>query len=278
MPCPALSGHASAVFLTVICVVCRAVAKGCWIRSYGNGGGSPLHDCPDGKVKDGALCYDPCPSDGTTWRMVAGTCYQDCPPDFNDAGLFCSRPVHSIYPFSCPWTDGLCTCGSGCPSVPGASTFDTRLGCLCTYGDRSIGKGMVIRAPSALQCSSSEVQQGLLCYPQCEPGTHAIGPMCWSNGQGPASYPAKCGDILLGVDKAACDELNGDMAKLEVTDLLLASATAGATICAAGAIATGGLAAAACVPFAAVGVAAAAKRSVDETKAFLDKTTGCPAA
>ena len=52
---------------------------------YGRGVGT-IPGCAQGKVKDGALCYD---DPGPGWRVVAGVGWQDCPAGFKDIGAFC---------------------------------------------------------------------------------------------------------------------------------------------------------------------------------------------
>ena len=55
-----------------------------------------------------------------------------------------------------------------------------------TYG-RTAGRPLV--------CRPDLVQDGALCYPECEAGTHGVGPMCWGNC--PSEKPVKCGALCL---------------------------------------------------------------------------------
>ena len=47
--------------------------------------GEPM-TCPQGKVKDGALCYD---DPGPDWKVIGGVAYKNCPAGSKDIGAFC---------------------------------------------------------------------------------------------------------------------------------------------------------------------------------------------
>ena len=50
--------------------------------------------CPPGKTLGGGLCYDNCPPDQSFDK--AGTCWSDCPNNYTNTGLLCTKPMESI--------------------------------------------------------------------------------------------------------------------------------------------------------------------------------------
>jgi C1A family cysteine protease len=67
---------------------CRKNAHIMAKKSYGRGVGKPLHACPAGMDKDGALCYPPCP---VGYSGVGPVCWKRCPADYRDDGAFCTK-------------------------------------------------------------------------------------------------------------------------------------------------------------------------------------------
>lgn len=59
--------------------------------SYGRGAGKPLHTCPSGKQKDGALCYPTCRQG---YQGVGPVCWGGCPSGFSDIGVSCAKPSY----------------------------------------------------------------------------------------------------------------------------------------------------------------------------------------
>lgn len=105
--------------------------------------GKPLSTCPDGQDKDGALCYPKC---GANEYGVGPVCWTSCPDGYKDGGVFCSKPA----------SYGR---GAGYPWKVGDKAFD--------YG------------PAQARCQKDNPQgcekNGLIWYPKCKAGFHAVG-------------------------------------------------------------------------------------------------------
>jgi len=169
----------------------------CWLDSYGRGVGRPIHTCPDGQDKDGALCYPQCnPGD----YGVGPVCWNNCPGNFRDDGAFCAKPapygrgagyviwqenkcnqnspIFRCEKYGAMWYSrcapnfhnvGCCICSPDCP----AGMTDIGVSC----AKHSYGRG----AGNVLQCASNEDSNAGLCYDYCREGYKGIGPVCWNS-------------------------------------------------------------------------------------------------
>jgi hypothetical protein len=173
----------------------------CWKDSYGNTAGQPLNSCPAGKVKEAALCYTPCQpgyrSDG------ALRCYLNCPAGTSYSPGFCHYPFGSI---------------GGCPG----KLSGLKPACI---NDNAYNRGV----GTPMTCAPGQVQQGGLCYPQCNAGYDHGGPVCWKQCGG--AHPVNCG--------AACGHSTAQCVS-EISNMVLSVAELTATI--AGTALTGGTA------------------------------------
>lgn len=114
----------------------------------------PVSACPDGKVKDGALCYPKC-KDG--YDGVADRCWEICRSGYTNMGLTCFKGVH-IYGNKC---SGNCKKGY------------KNDGCTCRFPGHSYGKNSYSRgAGTHLVCQKDQYYDGLgYCYNQCKEGS-----------------------------------------------------------------------------------------------------------
>jgi hypothetical protein len=143
-------------------------------------------ECPAGTERDGLLCFEEC-KDGFEKGGISGLCSRECPDEFNDDGLYCTK--RDTY-----WTWGGCRsgfhqdgafCSRDCPD----GTTDIFFSC--------VKEDSYMVAPQVLQCKDGWDHEGL-CYPPCEFGAEGVGPVCW--GSCPAGKE-ECGAICLGEDE-----------------------------------------------------------------------------
>lgn len=150
----------------------------CYKNAYSPSTGKPVHSCPDGYEKDGALCYEKC-RDG--FYGIGPVCWSHCPSGFKDTGLHCLKP--DSYGRGAGYTErskcnrkangrgcnkngalfyprcrenfhqsGCCVCSPDCPS----GMKDIGVSCEKSSYGRGVGK--------PLGCSSDERNSGGLCY------------------------------------------------------------------------------------------------------------------
>lgn len=203
----------------------------CLKRSSGRGIGRALVTiCDDGEEKYGALCYRRC-LDG---YGAVGCCicrHRGCPPEYKDDGVAtCIKPKPYGRGAGYPWKfgDGLnskkmfrrceeshgsgnceksglivypkcrygfhavgcCICSPNCPD----GMHDIGISC----GKSSYGRGGGV---SRLKCEEDKEEDAGLCYNQCSPGWHGVGPVCWQNC--PNSTPHTCG-VMCTASKSSC--------------------------------------------------------------------------
>ena len=160
-------------------------AQICWRRAYSRGVGVPVSTCPANKQKDGLLCYPFC-REG--YHGVGPDCWQSCPSNFHDDGVFCRKPRSygrgfgslkqcdhcekwgALYYPKC--REGFhhvacCVCSPDCPHGM------TDIGISCTK--HSYGR----LAGTPLVCKHSQENNAGLCYTPCKTGDHGVGPLCW---------------------------------------------------------------------------------------------------
>jgi hypothetical protein len=113
----------------------------CYRDSYGRGVGTPMK-CAAGQQYDAGLCYTPC-QDG--YKGVGPVCWQSCPPEFRDDGAFCAKPRPYGRGVGYPWK----------------------------FGDGLNDSGMRGRCERANPQGCEK--NGLIYYPKCKPGYHAVG-------------------------------------------------------------------------------------------------------
>jgi hypothetical protein len=185
----------------------------------GRGAGVPVHSCPSGSDKDGALCYPSC-RDG--YSGGGPLCLTNCPSGYRDDGLYCFKPdsygrgvgAAMDIKTSCSYYKGTkviksckttSTCGSkeeciglcynscrdgyyaaGCnvcsPRCP-AGTTDIGVSCQKGSYGRGVGKPMT--------CGSGEQYDAGLCYSPCPSGANGVGPLCYRDC--PSSAPYRLG-------------------------------------------------------------------------------------
>jgi hypothetical protein len=185
----------------------------------GRGAGVPVHSCPAGSDKDGALCYPSC-RDG--YSGGGPLCLTNCPSGYRDDGLYCFKPdsygrgvgTAMDIKTSCSYYKGTkviksckttSTCGSkeeciglcynscrdgyyaaGCnvcsPRCP-AGTTDIGVSCQKGSYGRGVGEPMT--------CGSGEQYDAGLCYSPCPSGANGVGPLCYRDC--PSSAPYRLG-------------------------------------------------------------------------------------
>lgn len=179
-------------------------ASFCWKNSYGRGVGRPLHKCPEGKTKIGALCYSHCREGYTRWGF---DCHQNCPPGWLDEGLFCKHPGKTYgrgagfpWKFGDPLNDskmfkrceeehGKGNCEKhGLIVYPKCKDGYFNDGCCLCRPKFDCGKlGMGIRLfnscgtkleigdPTPMKCNDDEDENAGLCYKKCKSGYKGVG-------------------------------------------------------------------------------------------------------
>jgi hypothetical protein len=185
----------------------------------GRGVGVPVHSCPDGQDKDGALCYPSC-RDG--YSGSGPLCLTNCPSGYRDDGLYCFKPdsygrgvgTPMSIRTKCSYYKGTkvikkcsttSTCGSkeeciglcynscrdgyyaaGCnvcsPHCP-SGMIDIGVSCMKGSYGRGVG--------SPMTCGSGEVYDAGLCYSACPTGASGVGPLCYKNC--PSTNPYRLG-------------------------------------------------------------------------------------
>jgi hypothetical protein len=215
--------------------------EACWRDSYGRGVGK-IPDCGPSQTKSGLLCYPKCGSDrrarsGTTYKNVAGVCWQQCPSGFRDDGVFCRKnrteygrgAGYGVIPFK-EWDDsgafkrcekdhgrGQCE-KHGLVVYPKCDPGYTNVGCcICKLKDdqcrrAGLDSGSVLALGSCKKhsfvvlpekggCSGNRENDAGLCYPRCQPNYKGVGPVCWATC--PPHMPVNCG-ASCAKSKAAC--------------------------------------------------------------------------
>ena len=122
----------------------------CWKATYGRGVGTIPGTCKPQQTKSGLLCYADCKPG---FHNVAGVCWKSCPQNFKDTGAHCLKPG---------------SYGRGAGYV----LWDKKK-CEEDHKPRFIeGKRVpVVYEAGATYCEKS----GLLWYPKCKAGFHAVG-------------------------------------------------------------------------------------------------------
>ena len=123
--------------------------------SYGRGVGVIPKNCGAGKEYDAGLCYQTCRAG---FGGVGPVCWQHCPNGMRDDGAFCAKPAPYGRGGGYPWQFG---------DTP-FSLDGARNRCVRDHG----------------QCE----QNGLLYYPKCRAGFHAVG-CCICSPDCPAGMP-----------------------------------------------------------------------------------------
>jgi hypothetical protein len=185
----------------------------CYKQSYGRGAGYPLNTCPGGQEMDAGLCYNRC---NAGYGAAGPVCWQYCPSGYTDTGALCHYSAKSltaslvrsgchlegpwgigciIPAYDCPsgYTNVGAFCALNTPSVPPGYSGLTGL----DLTKKSYGRG-VGQIPG---CAAGQEKNGLLCYPNCNPGMYGVGPVCWQScpsgktdcAAGCASSSTSCG-------------------------------------------------------------------------------------
>ena len=186
----------------------------CWKGSYGRGVGTIPVGCTGGRQKEVGMCYTPCKAG---WEGAVTMCLRSCPPGYVNTGLTChvDKPLlvgASVdacnLSTSCPsgYTNAGLLCGLNTPPVPAgysalvAGPAASGLDLSREIYDRGIGL-----APSV--CEPGKENDAGLCYPRCNAGYGAAGPVCW--GQCPAGW-VQCG-MGCARNATACTTATGSM-------------------------------------------------------------------
>merc|ERR1719410_77888 len=170
----------------------------CWGKNYnekGTDGTYLIQYCEEGWEKSGLLCYPKCKPG---FYGVGPVCWSYCPSGWRDDGALCNNrggwTIGSTRR-GCPWYD-VCGLWNRCTSCPSGTSNH---GCTChkilqVRAKKSYGRGV----GKPLQCSSNEVQQGLLCYPKCRDRDgkqfQLVAGLCWErcSGNTPHSLGMAC--------------------------------------------------------------------------------------
>jgi len=150
--------------------------------------GGAMTYCPPGQEQNIGLCFPPC-DEG--WYGVSGTCWQNCPPNTTESGMWCTKNVisRSMYIPGQKSTDitnpgfwEKADCNSGYSYTQGACYSDCPDGyegvlmtCTATCGDLidtqvSCQKKSVIRTGTMPTCQAGQEKIALMCFDQCKPG------------------------------------------------------------------------------------------------------------
>jgi len=141
-PQPALSsGDLQKVTAWIASEVSHYHQPYCYRQSYGRGVGKPMH-CAAGQAEDAGLCYTPCQPG---YKGVGPVCWQSCAPGFRDDGAFCAKPGPYGRGAGYPWK----------------------------FGDGLNDNGMRRRCNKANPQGCEK--NGLIYYPKCREGFHAVG-------------------------------------------------------------------------------------------------------
>ena len=181
----------------------------CWVQAYGRGVGKPISSCPEGKDKDGWLCYPECRDN---YDGVGPVCWEYCPSEFRDDGAFCYKPksygrgagtthkCDNCEKWGLLWYPkcrdnfhnvGCCVCSPDCPS----GMTDIGISCAKDSYGRTAG--------TPLTCAPGEVEDAGLCYPPCEHEANGVGPVCWGNCP---EGTVNCGGALCLEPSETCSE------------------------------------------------------------------------
>lgn len=127
----------------------------CWRESYGRGAGDPLSTCTSENDKNGALCYPKC-REGFSGN--GPVCWQNCPSGIRDDGGHCFKP----------------------DSYGRGGGYGMAMKCLPTPPGQFRRFCSPDPAARAENCEKDHgkgncEQWGLMFYPKCKPGFHAVG-------------------------------------------------------------------------------------------------------
>lgn len=117
-------------------------AEVCWKHTYGRGSGILPGSCEGGNKDNASSCYPKCRGG---YKGVAFVCWQNCPAGYRDDGAFCAKPSPYGRGAGYPWKfgDGL--------------------------NDNGMKKRCLKDHPEGCE------KNGLIFYPLCKPGFHAVG-------------------------------------------------------------------------------------------------------
>ena len=242
--------HALLATLAVLALASSAFAQDfCWRDSFGRGVGEIPGNCPAGKQKVGALCYDQCPAG---MKRAGVDCHSVCPDGMRDDGLFCRKAEYGRGA-GYPWKVGdkigsLDQARNRCEKDHGdkdcekygeiiypkcKAGYDNEGANICrpeqpkcdALGlggrvDLSCGKKIQVGKIVAAGCNANQVKDGGLCYAQCKAGYGGVGPVCW--GQPPSGFV----DCSMGAakDKNICAKVTTD----QVVSVTVAAASVAA--------------------------------------------------
>ncbi|XP_022196873.2 uncharacterized protein LOC111054203 [Nilaparvata lugens] len=230
-----LQTSCSIILLTFFTIIVSASGDDsfCWRDTYTRNIGKVPESCAPNQVRIGLFCYDNCPAG---FARFGFDCHSVCPQGFRDDGLFCRLTEYGRgagYPWrfgdplndSKQWQRCLHDHPQGCEKwglivypkcAPGYSPFGC---CICrpnppdcpSHGlnpgiDLSCAKRIQIGNPQIGTCSPGFELDAGLCYPQCNPGYHGVGFVCWSQppptwvecGMGAATTPKTCASMICG--------------------------------------------------------------------------------
>jgi Fascin domain len=126
----------------------------CWAASQPRGAGTFPTDCGPGQEYDAGLCYPKCEAG---YVGVGPVCWRSCPAGYRDDGAFCAKPAPYGRGAGYAWKFGD---GFDLSSAKARCEKDNPQGC---------------------------EQSGLIMYPKCNPGFHAVG-CCVCSPDCPAGF------------------------------------------------------------------------------------------
>jgi len=154
------------------------------------GAPSQLASCPSGYTNMGLTCF----KGASTYGKGCTTIFKKypCREGYTDNGCFCGRGASSLSASSmtCPagyfkssitqrchknCASGYTNTGETC--FKGVSTLGMD-SMLCKAGERKVGARCF---PASGSCFGGEQEDAGLCYKNCKPGFHGVGPVCWQN-------------------------------------------------------------------------------------------------
>jgi len=184
----------------------------CWRDAYGRGVGTIPNYCQKGFELQGALCYPLCKENYTG---VGPVCWENCPEGYTDIGAFCVIPA-SVY-WNCPWYD-VCgvTFAKGCRGNCSEGYHD--VACSCRRDGKTITKKSYGRGAGDIPgCNPKEEECAGLCYEQCKTEYFGVGPVCWRNDSGNATYGVQCNPFAYGHNETDCEALNSLLKEAGIT-------------------------------------------------------------
>jgi len=174
----------------------------CWRDTYCREGKIPNY-CNETFELQGFLCFEKCKENYTG---VGPICWENCPEGYKDIGAVCVFPTDVYWP--CPWYD-ICgvTVAKGCRDNCSEGYQSDK--CACRRPGKTIKKKFYKREVGGKPtCPPKKEESFGLCYDSCKADYTGLGPVCWRNDSGNATYGVECNPFAYGHNATDCAALN----------------------------------------------------------------------